>query len=386
MLEDIIAELDKDYTIKILEEMIKTPSVVGEESTLAHYLREELEALGFKTILHVIEKDRTNIYARLQGEKPGKRLNFNGHMDTIPPVKGWDFDPFTPEIEGNRIYGLGACDMKGGIACILNMLRAWVNSEHEFRGELSFSGVIDEEALGIGAKAMLETDYRSLDAIVIGEPYPGNIGKPVPLGITGKILYDIQVKGKAAHGFQPDLGVNAIEEAARIITNLNKLEFKENEAFGTGNNTTLKIEGGYKKYSVVIPASCRFEVNRTIVPGETVEYAISDMHRLIESIELDAEVEVKIKPPRYEAFIMDPENPLFKLLNKVYSRVTGKKPIYNYSNGITDANTFTGIGGIPTLHLGPTGGGVHQKNEYLDLEWLKPVSEIYTGIAAEYLI
>ncbi len=385
MVEDVLRRLDDSYTRKTLEEMIRIPSVVGEEGDLAEYLRGELESYGLECDMQEVEPGRPNVYARLEGGGSGRRLNFNGHTDTVPVVEGWDTDPFTPLVKEDKMYGLGSCDMKAGIACTLNMLRAFADSGHEFRGELSFSGVIDEEAYGKGAKAMLQTDFGKVDAIVLAEPYPGDETKPIPLGITGKILYDVHVKGRAAHGFRPQLGVNAIEEAARIIANLDGLEFKNHPDFGRGNYCTLKIEGGYKVYSVVIPASCRFEVNRLLVPGETVETAIDDMERLVGSLGLEAEVEVGVKPPRYEPYVMDRDEPIIEVFDGVYREVMGREPKYEYAYGITDANIFAGEGGIPCLHLGPQRGGAHQKNEYVPLDWLPPLSEMYARISAKYL-
>lgn len=385
MTDEFLAELDDSYTLRVLKEMIGIDSVVGNECELAEYLRGELEALGLICEMQEVEPGRPNVYARLDGDSPGRRLNFNGHTDTVPVVEGWDTDPFTPVVKEGRLHGLGSCDMKAGIACALNMLRAFVESGYPFGGELSFSGVVDEEAYGKGAKAMLETDYGNVDAIVLAEPYPGDESKPIPLGITGKILYDVHVRGRAAHGFRPHLGVNAIEEASKIIANLDGLSFVVHPDFGVGNYCTLKIEGGYKVYSVVIPERCRFEVNRLLVPGETVETAIEDMERLVGSLGLEADVEVGIKPPRYEAFVMDRGEPIIRVFDGVYREVMGKEPLYEHAYGITDANIFAGEGGIPCLHLGPARGGAHQKNEYVPLEWLPPVSEMYALIAARFL-
>jgi len=385
MTEDLLSKLDDSYALRRLEEMIAINSVVGQEGELAEYLRGELEALGLRCEVEEVEPGRPNVYARLEGEGPGKRLNFNGHTDTIPVVEGWETDPFAPVVKDGRLYGLGACDMKGGIACILDMMRAFVESGYPFNGELSFSGVIDEEAYGEGAKAMLKTDYGNVDAIVLAEPYPGDETKPIPLGITGKILYDIHVKGRAAHGFRPQLGINAIEEAGKILASLDKLEFKEHPDFGTGNYSTLKIEGGYEIYSVVVPARCRFEVNRLLVPGETVETAIEDMERLIGTLELESDVEVRTKPPRYEAYIMEKDEDIIRVFDSVYKEVMDVEPHYEYAHGITDANIFAGEGKIPCLHLGPQRGGTHQKNEYVLLDWLPPVSKMFALIAARFL-
>jgi acetylornithine deacetylase/succinyl-diaminopimelate desuccinylase family protein len=385
MTEDLISKLDDAYTLRKLGKMISINSVVGQEGELAEYLRGELEALGLRFEMDEVEPGRPNVYARLEGDEAGRRLNFNGHTDTVPVVEGWDTDPFTPVERDGRLHGLGACDMKAGIACILNMVRAFVESGHNFKGELSFSGVIDEEAYGKGAKAMLKTDYGKVDAIVLAEPYPGDETKPIPLGITGKILYDVHVKGKAAHGFRPHLGVNAVEDASRIIANLDRLSFKEHPDFGTGNYCTLKVEGGYKVYSVVVPASCRFEVNRLLVPGETAETAIADMEKVVRSLKLESEVEVRTKPPRYEAYVMEKDEPIIRVFDEVYREVMGVEPLYEHAYGITDANIFSGEGGIPCLHLGPRRGGAHQKNEYVPLDWLPPISKMYALIADRFL-
>ena len=385
MVEEILSRLDDAYTIRLLEDMIRINSVVGQERELAEYIRAELESLGFECEMDEVEPGRPNVYARLEGEEPGGRLNFNGHTDTVPVVEGWDTDPFTPVIKEGKIYGLGSCDMKAGIACTINALKAIVESGFSFNGELSFSGVIDEEAHGVGAKAMLKTDLADVDAIILAEPYPGNEAKPIPLGITGKILYDVYVRGKAAHGFRPHLGVNAVEEASAIIANLDELDFVDHPDFGQGNYSTLKIEGGYEVYSVVVPASCRFEVNRLLVPGETVETAIKDMERLVESLDLEAKVEVKTKPPRYEAYVMEKDDPIMQVFDGVYREVMDREPLYEHASGITDANIFAGEGGISCLHLGPERGGAHQKNEYVPLDWLPPVSKMYALIASRFL-
>ncbi|HEX9914154.1 MAG TPA: ArgE/DapE family deacylase [Candidatus Bathyarchaeia archaeon] len=382
---DAVGRLDYGYTLRMLEEMVRINSVVGEEGELAHYIQAELDSLGLETELHEVHPGRPNVYAKMGGSESGKRLHFNGHLDTVPVVEGWETDPFTPVVKNDRLYGLGSCDMKAGLACTLNMLRAVADSGAEFRGELSFSGVIDEEAMGDGAKELLKTEYGGVDAAVLAEPYPGDESKPIPLGIVGKILYDIHVHGKAAHGFRPEDGVNAVEEAGTILANLNKLRLGEHHKFGRGNYSTLKIEGGYERYSVVVPAKCRFEVNRLLVPGETVEGAVADMEELVASLGLRSRVVVGTKPPVYESFEMDPKEPILKLFHGVYRQVMGREPVYQYSKSITDANTLAGVGGIPCLHLGPRRGNTHQANEYVPLDWLKPVSEMYTRLALRYL-
>ena len=385
MFQELAAKIDNAYTIRRLEEMIRIRSVVGEETPLAEYLRREADALGFESRMDEVEPNRFNTYARMNGEKPGRRLMFNGHTDTVPVCEGWLTDPFNPILKDGLMYGLGSCDMKAGFACTLTTLKAFVDSGFRFKGELLFSGVIDEEAYSKGARAMLKTEYGKCDAIVLCEPYSGDESKPIPLGITGKILYDVVVKGLAAHGFSPGLGVNAVEEAARIITSLDKLKMGRHPKFGQGNLCTLKIEGGYKVYSVVVPDLCRFEVNRLLVPGESAQTALEDFETLVGLLNLKARVEVGTKPPQYEPFLLNENESILRVFHEVYREVCGVEPRYGYTSGITDANVFTGEAGIPCLHLGPKRGDPHKPNEHVSLDWLPILSKMYTLVAARFL-
>jgi succinyl-diaminopimelate desuccinylase len=386
MFDDVLKHLDDSYSVKLTKEMIAIPSVAGDEEALSLYIKEKLDSYGMETELQYVDEKRPNVFGVLQGIQPGKRLNYNAHVDTVPAGDDWITDPFKAITKDDRIYGRGACDMKSGIACSLNMIKAIVDSNIDFKGELSFSGVVDQEAKDIGAWAMMEeAKWRSLDGIVLTYSYCGDETKPIPLGLTGKILYDVNVKGKAAHGFRPHLGINAVEDAAKIIANLDHLKLQEHPDFGKGTVCTLKNEGGYKKYSVVVPESARFEINRLIVPGESIQYALDDMERLVESLNLKSNVDVDVKPPKYEPYIASKDEPLMRILDNVYQQVMGRTPLYEHAYGITNANIFQGEQGIDCIHIGPQRGGAHQPNEYVKLEWLPPVSEMYARIALEYL-
>ncbi len=358
MIEEVVKKLDDSYTIRLSEEMIAIPSVTGDEEALALYIMEKLESYGMETELNYVADGRPNVHGVMKGSKPGKRLDYNAHTDTVPAGEDWETDPFKAVIKDGKLYGRGACDMKTGIACSLNMLKAFADSGVEFKGELSFSGVVDQEATDIGAWAMMEQEkWRALDGIVLTYSYCGDETKPIPLGLTGKVLYNISVKGKAAHGFRPHLGVNAVEDAAKVIANLDKLNLMDHPDFGKGTVCTLKTEGGYKKYSVVVPESARFEVNRLIVPGESIQYALDDMESLVKSLELKSEVDVGVKPPKYEPYTCTRDEPLMKLLHEKYVKVMGKEPLYEHAYGITNANIFQGEQGIPCVHIGPERGG-----------------------------
>ena len=105
MTEDLLSKLDDTYTRRILEDMIRINSIVGQEGELAEFLRSELDALGLKCEIDEVEPGRPNVYARLEGDKPGRRINLNGHTDTISIVRGWESDPFTPVAKEGKLYG-----------------------------------------------------------------------------------------------------------------------------------------------------------------------------------------------------------------------------------------------------------------------------------------
>jgi len=386
MIKDVLRRLDDSYAVKLTEEMIDIPSVTGDEEALTLYVKEKLDSYGFETELQYVESGRPNLYAVLRGSSPGRRLNYNAHSDTVPAGEGWATNPFKAVIRDGRIYGRGACDMKSGIACSLNVFHAVADTGRNFAGELSLSLVVDQEATDVGAWAMMKDPrWRSLDAIILTYSYCGDETKPIPLGLTGKILYDVKVRGKAAHGFRPHLGINAVEDAAKIIANLDKLDLKLHNEFKQGTFCTLKFEGGYQIYSVVVPASARFEVNRLLVPGETIQYALDDMRHLVDSLGLNSDVEIGVKPPKYEPYTCSREEPIMMTLDEAYREVMGRAPRYEYAYGVTDANIFQGEQRIPCVHIGPQRGDAHGVNEYVKLEWLPHISKIYAHMAAHYL-
>jgi succinyl-diaminopimelate desuccinylase len=378
-MNEILTFIDETYGIRLLKDMVKIPSVVGDERDLAEFLEKELKALGFETRLQWVQDRRPNVIG-IHRFGEGKLFMLNGHLDTVPICEGWATDPFKPVEKEGKLYGLGSFDMKGGIACILTALKAIRDSGTQLKGTLAFSGVVDEEGHSEGARGILKTELAKADAVLIGEPHDD-----IDLGITGKVLYELIVKGKSAHAFQPQEGVNAVEEAAKIITALAKLELRTHPKFGKGNTCTLKIEGGYERYAVMVPDKCGVEVNRLIVPGESIDSAIVDMKRLVNSLGLRAEVEVRVKPPYYEPFEMSPEELIVRIYEEAFKEIRGVAPKFGYRASISDANVFVGEGGIPTVQHGPAGEGSHQANEFVYLKNLKPAAMVDALTAAKFL-
>ncbi|MCF2143945.1 MAG: M20/M25/M40 family metallo-hydrolase [Candidatus Heimdallarchaeota archaeon] len=383
--------IDVGYLRRLLEEMIKIPSVVGEEKTFAFFLEEEVKKLGLQTELERVEFERFNLYAVRSFHERGKTLTFNGHLDTVESCSGWETDPFSPMLRGQELYGLGSLDMKSGLACELAAIKALVNSNLELAGTIHFTAVVDEEGYGKGARKMLHNPSFGkgrTDGILIAEPFFGdNETNALPLGMTGKVLYKITIHGRSAHAFTPAKGINAIDVAGKIIASLQEqldsspkkplFVLPSDNAFGSGTMCFLKVVGGYKVYSVVVPDRCELILNRLLIPGETKESALKDLQEFLLQLDLPAEVTLELVPPFYVPYKLPQATPLVASLAKSYQAIFGFPPQFNYRKMITDANIFYGEGKIPTVLFGPKGGNIHAANEYVDLSLLSAIAQIY---------
>ena len=384
--------IDDSFLMKTLNEMVTIDSVLGNETNLTEYLSLELEKLGFKIELEEVLDGRKNLYGKYSFGSSGKTLTFNGHSDTVAVCEGWSSDPFKPITKDGKLFGLGSADMKGGLACQLAASKALIESSEKLSGTLHYTAVVDEEGYGHGARKMLKNPRFGIgktDGVIISEPCFGDSEKsPFPLGMTGKVLYNITVVGKSAHAFRPDLGINAVDEAAHIISALehatsNHPDYKhlftlpKDDDFGSGSFCTLKIDGGYKIYSVVVPERCEIVLNRLILPGESKESTYNDLVTFINKLDLKSKIQVEIVPPFYNSYKIAKEDPLIESIEKAYVDCIQKEPYYAYLGMITDANTFMGEGGIPTAHLGPKGNNLHAPDEYVEISTLNKIAKTY---------
>ncbi len=383
--KDLTGRVSKERLVHNLKKTVSIPSVTGSESQLTDFLARELDQLGVEPNYQRVEGERNNVYALHYFEEPGPLVSLNAHTDTVPPGSGWATDPFEPVEEDGKIYGLGALDMKGGLVALLEAFRIIVRSEVNLPGGVAFTAVVDEEAYSKGAKKLLSSEISDSAAVISGEPFWGSEEKPVPLGITGKILYEVTARGKSAHGAEPERGVNAIEDMARVLGNLDDLQLGKGSQFGAGNICTLKIEGGYEKYSVTVPENSKAIINRLIVPGQSIKSAVREMEEFIEKLSLDSDFQVSSKSPSYNPFTLSDSEPIMRAFSDSYEDVVGTGPTFGYIRNIMDANIFVNRAGIPTLVFGPRGGRMHAPDEFVEIESLVRTTKIYLRTIIDYL-
>jgi acetylornithine deacetylase/succinyl-diaminopimelate desuccinylase-like protein len=368
----------------MLKEMVSIDSVLPREERLGRFVAERLGRLGVGVTVQDVAPARFNVFATARlGPRPSF-VTFTGHLDTVPPARDWETDPFRPVVRDGRLYGLGAVDMKAGLACAFHAFRALLEARdlHPTLGRIGFAATVDEEGLGLGARALLRTDLAGSDLFLLTEPFHGaTTDDPIPIAITGKVLYRIRVRGRTTHGFTPERGINAVEDAGRIVAALDRLPIGSHELIGRGNYSTLKIEGGYREYSVIVPEECEVIVTRLLVPGEGRDLAVAQLERLIESLGLRSTVTVDTPPPFYQPAILDPALPALRAFRSSYRDVMGREPVLGGRRGIVDGNIYVAEGGIPTITFGPLGSGLHEAGEYVELGTLEPVTRVLIGTA-----
>jgi acetylornithine deacetylase/succinyl-diaminopimelate desuccinylase-like protein len=378
--------IDNDYLRKTLETMIGIDSVLPHEAKLASFLADEIRKMGIEPEWHEIAPGRPNVYAAVEFGPGDRFMMFSGHSDTVPAASDWTTNPFKVVEKDGRLYGLGAINMKSGLACMLAAFKALVENPPPV-GRLGLAVVVDQEGYSTGARAFLKTEFAQCGAMLHAEHFFGDSpDNYLPLAVTGKVLYKLTVKGRAAHAFRPrEGGINAVADASRIIAALDRLKLGTHPVFDRGTVCVLKIEGGYKEYAIVVPERCEVILTRLTVPGETVDTAVADMEALIGELNLASRVTIETPPPCYEPYFLDMETSFVSIFKDVYRQVVGLEPSWAGHRGIVDANVFAGEGNIPTLVFGPRGARHHQAGEYVETASLKPVARIYAETAVRYL-
>jgi len=304
----------------------------------------------------------------------GPTMLLNGHVDTVLAADGWDCDPWEGSIEGDRLYGLGACDMKSGVVANMLVTRAFAQNLGAWRGTLIFSSVVDEEAYSIGANAMIEYGI-SADFCIVSE----SVHPTINIGATGKILVRAEVIGKAAHGFMPWQGINAASEGAKFATKVDQLPLGVHPRI-PASQSILSFLSGSAQYVVTIPEKAEILVSRQTVPGETREVIMKQMQDVVDSLQSPATFNLTTPPPYYPPFEIAPDHPLVVAMKHAYHDEWGSPAELKYSTGVSDANLTAELAQIPTLLYGPWGDNFHQCNEWVNLPSIISCCKMFTKV------
>jgi succinyl-diaminopimelate desuccinylase len=358
--------------------LVSIRSYPGEEAAVQREVAAWLEQHGMAPTLQPTEGDRPNVLASIENG-PGPTLLLNGHVDTVLAAQGWSCDPWEGRRAGDRLYGLGAFDMKCGVAAMLLAARALNERRDLWRGTVVVSSVVDEEAFSIGARALVESGVAA-DYCVVTEPSWDN---PV-LGAVGKVLVRGEVTGKAAHGSWPQLGVNAAVEAGKLLARLEEMPLGKHPRL-QATQCVLSLHSGSEQYVITVPERATFTINRHIVPGETGESVLAEMRDLAAWLGSPAQFAFAIDPPYYPPWEIAADHPFVRRFALAYAAEAGREPVYGYSMGVADGNYFAADLGIPTIQFGPSGSGAHEADEWVDVPSIAASVRVLLRLATDIM-
>ncbi len=333
---------------------------------------------------------RINVVARLEGQRPGPTIHFNGHIDVVEAGRGWSVDPFAAFVKDGRIYGRGACDMKGGLAAAI--IAAEAIAEHgPFAGALEISGTVDEETGGFGGVAWLAgRRYFSkprVDHVIIPEPLNKDC---VCLGHRGVWWAEIETLGRVAHGSMPFLGVSAIRNMAAFLGRLESDLYPKLDSRPTAmpvippeaRRSTLNINsvhGGQAEEakadlvpSPLVADSCRAMIDRRFLIEESAAGVKAEVVDLLEALKREqAGFDYRLRDVMtVDPLMTDAASPLVQSLDAGIARIMGKPARHVVSPGTYDQKHVARIGHLKDcVAYGP---GIlelaHQPDEFIEIE------------------
>ena len=366
-----------DEAAALTGDLVAIRSDPGGEGPVQRHVAAWLEANGHHPELQSTEGDRPNVIARIDNG-PGPTLLLNGHVDTVLAVEGWSSDPWTPRRDGDRLYGLGAADMKSGVAAAMLATRALDRHRGRWQGSVIFSSVVDEEAYSIGARALIAAGLRADYCVVTESAWD----RPA-LGSVGKVLVRIDVAGKAAHASWPWEGINAATEAARLVARLDDLPILEHPRM-RGSRAVLSFASGNAQYVITVPEHARVVLNRMIVAGESRDSVLAEVQVLVDDLDSPARFELAIDPPYYPPWETAADHPLALALASAYEAETGRPPDWGYW-GFGDMNLFSEEAGIPTAMIGPRGAAFHQADEWVEIPTIAAAARLLVRLTCDLL-
>lgn len=379
------------------------PSDTHEVAAVAEALLREIPGMEVERIEP--EARVVSLIGRLKGSRPGRRLIFNGHLDTFPLLEQlpWSVPPLGGVLKDGRLYGRGVCDMKGGMACSLLAASLLARHRDAWAGEIVLTLAGDEENMGsLGTGYMMKHVPHALgDANICGD-----VGSPrvVRFGEKGLMWVEVEATGSPAHGAHVHRGTNAID---RLRTALDRLKDLEDVPFqappvvteaiarakpiseplsGTGEAETLQrvtvnigtIEGGTSPNLVPTHAIARADIRLPV--GITTDLLVARLDEWLAPLEGVSWRAIR----RFEPSFTPPGHEIVQRTARVAEEVLGETPAVNMRVGGSDSRWYRQYG-VPTVVLGLTPFNMGGADEYVLVDELVAVAKIHTLVAYDFL-
>ncbi len=370
---------------QLLAELVRRPSVnpmgrsdlpedILYEYRVTEFLEEQLRAAGCIPQRQTVQPRRDNLIAVY--EPPAAawgHVMLEAHQDTVP-VDGMVIEPFAARVEGGRLYGRGACDVKAGVAVMLAVfLRLW-RERPRGSAKVTLAFTVDEEHSFLGVQELVRRGVTA-DAAIVAEP----TGLDIIHAHKGVVRWVLEVRGRACHSSRPEDGINAIYRMAKVVQELEAYaeqlrHLPPDLLLGPRTLSIGRIHGGVSPNTV--PDYCRIDIDRRLIPGETPAAAEDALlHQLRHSPTIDFPLELRLAHTPCPPLDPSASTAVVRQLGAAINRIRGKYDVRGVPFG-TDAATLAQAG-IPAVVFGPGDiAQAHTRDEWIELDQLDAAAEI----------
>jgi acetylornithine deacetylase len=350
------------------------------EHQVTDYLEDFFRSLGVSYVRQCVAPLRDNIVARFPAAGARRTLLLEAHQDTVP-VDNMTIDPFAARIEGGRLYGRGACDVKAGIAAMLAAFARHVRERPRGACNLILACSVDEEHTFLGAQKLVQEGLQA-DMAVVAEPTSLKIVN----AHKGVVRWHVATQGRACHSSAPEQGQNAIYAMARLLESVEKYTAKLSASradlrLGPPTLSVGRIEGGSSVNTV--PDYCRIEVDRRLIPCENPQQAWEDFRTFLEN-ETRKQVSFDCSEPWHSAQPLSSRGSetLVRDLGAAIDALRGTHEVIAVPYS-TDAAVIAAAG-IPSVVFGPGDiARAHTCDEWVPLDEVEQASEVLYRLACQ---
>lgn len=397
----ILKQIVPDEVISLTKDIVSIPSYTADETEVARFLHGFFQRQGFESELQEVDPGRFQTIARLKGTGGGKSLMLNGHLDIDPIPSGWVRDPWTPTIEGDRFYGAGVYNMKGGVAAMI-MGAVAARRAGRLRGDVVVACVDGELQGGVGTVHMLKKGVRA-DMAIVPEPYSTS---HIITKHTGVMELAVHVLGRSVHISRMEQGINAIVKAARVVQALEAVKITGQPDpdlpglprmnVGTiigGRGRDLELRGAN-----IVPDMCMLILDIRFPVSVTPDSALADVRRALDALaatdkDIKYEIEFPIRPERRQfREVMLPlsvpaTEPIVQILKANVTTLVGKEPTVGAHSPQSYAGNDTSHlwgAGIPCCLYGPAGGYDEGRSDrWTSLEQIVACTRVFGATIAD---
>lgn len=386
----MLNEETKNEVENLCSKFLQQKSYSGEENGMVDKIKNIFSGFGFTD--YYVDK-YGSIIGHIKGAKPGKKIMFDGHIDTVPVNESeWTCQPFAGEKKDGKIYGRGASDMKGAVSAMICAAKQYAADHPDFCGDIYISCVVQEECFeGVASREISKT--VSPDYVIIGEATGLNLN----IGQRGRAEIVVETFGKPAHSANPKIGVNAVTSMMKLLAEIDKIKPAHNDILGEGIMVLTDIISSPYPGKSVVPSYCKATFDRRILVGETKDGILAIIKSLIDNLEAsdpDFKASVKYaygKETCYTGEVIEDERffPAWlasseaDYVKKAFDglKKAGINTKLSHYSFCTNGSHYAGEAGIKTLGFGPSYENIaHTTDEYIETEQLYGAVEGYYAI------